>query len=258
MYSYNFLAMLHDYSDKAFKAVILDMDGVITHTASTHARAWKKMFDAFLQRHALATGQEFWPLVIEKDYINYIDGIPRIDGIKNFLKSRGIELPEGAPGDAPDVDSMLKLSNQKNRIFLDLIESEGFDVIHSSIEQIRNWKLEGVKLGVASSSKNAGTILKAANLLPLFDAKIDGTDAEELHLKGKPSPDIFLETAKLLGVQPAQAVLVEDALLGVQAGRAGSFGLVAGLDPDGKNTEALLNNGADIVLESLKELKLTH
>lgn len=231
------------------------MDGVITQTAKVHARAWKQMFDVYLFRRAKTTLQDFQPLE-STDYLEFIDGVPRMEGIKNFLRSRGIDLPEGTPDDARDKETMYWLGMEKNKIFLELIKGEGFEVVGDTIEQVRRWKAAGIKIAVASSSKNATAILEGAKLLHLFDVKIDGNDIVDMKLKGKPAPDMFIRAATDLGVRPAQTVVVEDAQLGVEAGQAGGFGLVVGLDSSENKASALLGHGAHIVVRSLKELKL--
>lgn len=248
--------MLSDYSAKQFRAVILDMDGVITQTTHLHSSAWKQMFDEFLQHYAEHSHLDFEPFNVSTDYYLHVDGVPRMEAIRNFLNARGISLPETAPDGLPGQLSIQALGSRKNELFHQLLELQGLTVIEDTVAQIKYWKSAGLKLAVATSSRNGTTLLSKAGLLPLFDAKVDGVDVVEMHLKGKPAPDIFITAASQLGIAPAQAVVVEDAQLGVEAARAGNFGLVVGLDPDKTRTNALLAHGADIVVQSLKELKL--
>lgn len=232
-----------------FQAVILDLDGVITRTAALHAQAWKRLFDDFL-----AHDETQAPFDIPSDYPEYIDGMPRLDGIRRFLKTRGIELPEGTPDDPPGKETVHGMGNRKNDLFHELLESEGIETFDDAIEQIRAWRRRGIKTAVVSSSRNCVRILETAGIEQLFDAKVDGVDAAELHLTGKPAPDLFLEAARRLGVEPGAAVVVEDALAGVEAGRAGGFGLVAGVARD-EGGEALEAYGADVIVRSVSELE---
>jgi trehalose 6-phosphate phosphatase len=229
-------------------AVIFDLDGVITFTASMHAASWKRMFDEFLKSRSEATGEPFVPFDIDHDYLTYVDGMPRIEGVKSFLASRGIKLPDGTPEDSPGVGTAWALGNRKNEVFTEVLDSEGVEVDEASVSFIRKLLERGVRVAVASSSKNCLPILERAGLVDLFAARVDGVVSEEIGLAGKPNPDIFLEAAKRLGVEPGDSIVVEDAISGVQAGRAGRFGLVIGIDRGGV-ARGLRENGADLILE---------
>jgi alpha,alpha-trehalase len=245
--------MTQHLSADRFDAVLFDLDGVITDTAAVHARAWKTMFDAHLRQRADATGTAFEPFTIEHDYKTYVDGKPRYDGVRSFLLSRGIELPEGTPADPADAETVCGLGNRKNDLVNQLIEDEGVAVYDGSVRLLHQLRDAGVRLAVVSSSKNCVTVLKKAGLLDMFDARVDGVVAAERGLPGKPAPDTFLAAARDLDTTPERAVVVEDAISGVQAGRAGGFGLVVGVDRDG-DPEALRGNGADVVVADLGEL----
>ncbi len=235
------------------EAAIVDLDGVITHTASKHAQAWKETFDLYNQQRKKAGKEGFTPFSIDGDYPKYIDGIPRYDGVKNFLKSRKISLPLGKPGDEPGTETICGLGNLKNQLFLDIISREGVDVFDENVEVVRSWKKGGMKTAIISSSKNCERILKAAGLLDLFEVRVDGVVSLEKNIKGKPEPDIFLEAARALNVTPDHAIVVEDSLAGIEAGKAGNFHLVVGIINKAGKT-ALLEKGADEVVESLDEL----
>ncbi|MEO1402116.1 MAG: trehalose-phosphatase [Cyanobacteria bacterium J06635_1] len=238
-------------------AIILDLDGVITQTACLHAQAWKQMFDEYLLQRAEQTIakplEALSPFSIETDYIRYIDGKPRYDGVQSFLTSRGLTLPYGNPDDAAGEETLCGLGNRKNVLFLKLIQQQGVDVYEDAIAQIRQWRSQGFKTAVVSASRNCEAIMTAAGIRQLFDVKVDGVDAARLHLQGKPAPDTFLQAAKALGVAPQAAVIVEDAIAGVQAGRAGRFGLVVGIARN-DHGEALQTQGADRVIHDLREL----
>lgn len=236
-----------------FDAVIFDLDGVVTRTASVHASAWKQVFDEFLRRRAERSGQRFEPFEIETDYPQHVDGKPRYDGVRDFLASRGITLPEGKPEDAPDRATVCGLGNRKNELYNDLLESGGVEVFEDTVERIRHWRELGFKTAIVSSSKNCAAVLEAAGLTDLFDVRVDGSVAARLGLEGKPAPDIFVKAAELLGVEPARAAVFEDAVSGVEAGRAGGFGWVVGVDRVGAK-EVLLRSGADTVVSDLREL----
>jgi len=240
---------------KTFVAIIFDLDGVVTDTASVHAAAWKRMFDAFLLRHAAREGIPFEPFILEKDYLPYVDGKLRLDGLRSFLASRGIVLPEGGPQDPPDVDTVLSLGKRKQADFLKQIQEQGASVYQSTVDLIHSAKKHGLKTAVISSSKSCAMILDSMHLADLFDARVDGVDSELLGIPGKPAPDIFLEAARQLHVRPERAVVIEDAVSGVQAGRAGGFGLVVGIARGG-GKEALLQGGADIVVADLSEIRI--
>jgi len=239
-----------------FDAVIFDLDGVVTDTASVHAAAWKMMLDDFLSRYAARQGVPFQPFEIETDYRLYVDGKPRLDGLRSFLGSRGIELPEGRPEDPPGAETIHGLGKRKNAGFLKQIQKHGADAYESTVDLIRSIKKHGLKTAVISSSKSCAMILDSVNLSDLFDVRVDGVDAEILGIPGKPAPDIFLEAARQLKVKPERAVVIEDAISGVQAGRAGKFGLVVGIARTGAR-ETLLANGADVAVEDLSEIGIT-
>lgn len=239
--------------ESQYDAVILDLDGVITDTASLHARAWKELFDAFLQQRSEQAGSAFEPFDIEQDYRRYVDGRPRYDGVRSFLASRDITLEEGAPDEPPARETICGLGNRKNERFHDLLRAEGPGVYDDAVEQIRRWRAQGLKIAIVSSSRNCKAVLEAAGLEALFDVRVDGATAQHDNLKGKPAPDYFLDAAKKLGVPPSRAIVVEDAISGVQAGRAGAFGLVVGVDRVGQG-DALGENGADVVVTALTQL----
>lgn len=235
------------------EVLLFDMDGVLTQTAKVHAAAWKQTFDAFLRRHADRTGDEFVAFDQVGDYDAYVDGLPREDGVRSFLKSRGIELPEGSPDDPPDADTVAGVGNDKNRRVLQLIHDHGVEPYAGSVRYVHAARQAGLKRAVVSSSTNTHEVLAAAKLGDLFDAVIDGVTSQREHLHGKPAPDTFIAGARALGAVPAHAVVFEDALAGVAAGRAGSFGYVVGVDRVGQR-EALKAHGADIVVSDLAEL----
>jgi beta-phosphoglucomutase family hydrolase len=240
-------------SRERFDAVLFDLDGVITATAKTHAACWKKTFDEFLKKRADETGEDFQPFDIKSDYEEYVDGKPRNDGVRSFLKSRGIELPEGKPDDPPDRETVAGLGNHKTGLFEQALKEGGVDVYEGSVAWLKQLLRGGMKTAVVSSSTHCQMIIEAAGLSDLFDARVDGKVSEELDLKGKPAPDIFLKAAEMLGALPERAVVVEDAIAGVQAGHKGGFGLVIGVD---RNDEAqvLREHGADVVVKDLQEM----
>lgn len=235
------------------EALLFDMDGVLTQTAKVHAAAWKQTFDAFLRRHADQTGDAFVAFDEVSDYDEYVDGLPREDGVRSFLKSRGIDLPDGSPDDPPDADTVEGIGNDKNRRVLQLIHDHGVEPYEGSVRYVHAAQRAGLRRAVVSSSTNTQDVLAAAKLGDLFDAVIDGVVAHRQHLKGKPAPDTFLAGARALGVDPDRAVVFEDALAGVAAGRAGNFGYVVGVDRVGQR-EALKDHGADVVVADLAEL----
>lgn len=236
-----------------FDAVLFDLDGVITDTAAVHASAWKTLFDDYLRTRAEASGEAFIPFDLETDYREWVDGKPRYEGVKSFLASRGIELPFGDAQDEPGTTTVCALGNIKNRHFNECLRRDGVKIFDTTVTLVRRLKAQGIKVAVVSSSKNTPTILEVAGLTDLFDLRFDGNDAARLGLKGKPTPDTYRKAAELLGVPAERAVVVEDAISGVQAGRAGHFGLVLGVDRHGE-AEALETNGADIVVADLGEL----
>lgn len=234
-------------------AVLFDLDGVLTATARIHARCWKRMFDEYLRARAARRGEPFEPFDTERDYLPYVDGKPRYDGVQSFLASRGIELPWGDPSDTPNRETVCGLGNQKNLLFNEALAEERPEVYAGAVAYVCHLRDRGVKTAVVTASKNATAVLRAAGIEQLFDAQLDGVVAAELGLAGKPAPDTFLEAARRLAVEPGCAAVVEDAVSGVQAGRAGGFGLVIGVDRGG-NAAALAANGADIVVRDVGEL----
>ena len=234
-----------------FDAVIFDLDGVITDTASTHSTAWKQMFDEFLHTQK-APFQEF---THEKDYLPYVDGKPRYQGVNSFLESRGIELSFGDPSDTPEKITVCGLGNRKNELFNKSIQAGNVNVYQGTVDLMHALKDAGVRIGVASSSKNAKVVLETVGLLDLIETRVDGVASAKLGLMGKPQADIFTTACDNLGVNYDRAVIVEDAISGVQAGRNGGFGLVLGVAREG-NAHDLRINGADIVLEDLAEIDI--
>jgi len=240
-------------------ACLFDLDGVLTQTATVHEAAWKQMFDAYLHERAARTGPEApdksepFRAFEEADYDRYVDGKPRFDGVRSFLESRGIQLPEGTHDDPPDAETIGGLGNRKNQLVLALIHSQGVKPYEGSVRYVHAVIEAGLKRAVVSSSTNCRDVLAAAGIADLFDTIVDGHVAEQRHLRGKPAPDTFLEAARELGVAPADAAVFEDALAGVEAGRAGGFGYVVGADRVGQAKE-LLAHGADIVVSDLAEL----
>jgi beta-phosphoglucomutase family hydrolase len=235
---------------KKFDAVLFDLDGVITATASVHAAAWKQMFDEFLTARAESTGTPFVSFEIEGDYKPYVDGRPRYDGVATFLKSRGIDLPRGEPSDDPDQETVCGLGNRKNLMIQEVLATDGVEVFEGSVKLVFWLHQQVIRQAIVSSSKNAEAVLEAAGIKDFFEVRVDGVVAARQKLPGKPRPDTFLEAARLLGVEPVRAVVVEDALAGVKAGVNGSFGLVIGVDREG-DPEALKAAGADIVVDDL-------
>jgi len=243
------------FSLKGIGAVIFDTDGVLTDTARIHAEAWKQLFDEYLGKRADRQGEQFQPFDSALDYQRYVDGKPRHDGVKAFLESRGIRLPYGSPEDKPDQETICGLGNRKNRYFLQRLKRQRVRPYESSVTFIEQLKSRGIRTAAVSASRNAEKVLEAAGIRGLFDDKIDGADSARLRLKGKPDPAIFLEAARRLGVKPQEAVIVEDSLAGVEAGRRGEFRLVIGVDRAGQGEE-LRKRGADIVVRDLSELKI--
>jgi alpha,alpha-trehalase len=236
-----------------YDAVIFDLDGVVTKTARVHAAAWKRLFDEYLKKHASSRGEDLRPFDRNEDYRRYVDGKPRYDGVSSFLKSRGIDLPYGTPEDDPGKETVCGLGNRKNRLFHELLEQEGVEPYDSTIQLIQALKSKGFKAAIVSSSKNCAAVLKAAGIEDLFDTRVDGIDADKLNLEGKPAPDIFLEAANRLEVDPERAIVVEDAVAGVQAGRRGHFGCVIGVDRT-NHVDRLKQEGAHIVVSDLSEI----
>ena len=235
------------------KACLFDMDGVVTQTAVVHAAAWKEMFDEFLRARAKSTGTEFVPFDAHAEYDAYVDGKPRLDGTRSFLESRGIELPEGKADDPPGTPTIYGLSNRKNDLVLAKLAQGGVQVYEGTVTYIRSVREKGIATAIVSSSANTKQILDSAGLADLFDVRVDGLIATERGLRGKPAPDTFLAAATELHLTASQAAVFEDALAGVEAGRAGHFALVVGVDRVGQ-ADGLRKHGADIVVKDLSEL----
>jgi beta-phosphoglucomutase family hydrolase len=235
------------------RACLFDLDGVITKTAAVHARAWKEMFDAYLRERSEQTGEPFVEFDPRTDYDRYVDGKKRADGTRSFLASRGIELPEGEPDDDPGAATINGLGNRKNEIMLRRVREDGVEVYDGSVRYLHAVRAAGVRTAVVSSSANTVEVLAVTGLTDLFDARVDGLVARERGLPGKPAPDTFLAGAEELGVEAGESVVFEDALAGVEAGRAGRFALVVGVDRVGQ-ADALREHGADVVVQDLAEL----
>jgi beta-phosphoglucomutase family hydrolase len=234
------------------RAGLFDLDGVLTRTATVHAAAWTEMFDDFLRRRAEETGEPFMPFDRHADYERFVDGRKRTDGVRSFLASRGISLPEGAPDDPPAAATIHGLGNRKNELVLAKL-SAGVEVYPGSVRYVEAMRDAGLDRAVVSSSANTQAVLRVTGLTGLFEVVVDGVVAEREGLAGKPAPDMFLFAARALGVAPAEAAVFEDALAGVEAGRAGGFGFVVGVDRTGQ-AEELLRHGADIVVADLADL----
>jgi alpha,alpha-trehalase len=236
-----------------FDGVLFDMDGVLTSTARLHAEAWKVTFDALLLRRARARGEAFRPFRLPEDYLRHVDGRARADGVRAFLHSRGIDLPEGESADAPDLGTVHGLATRKNDTFEEILAREGAEPFADALALLRALRERGLKAAVVSASRNAPRVLAAAGLEGRFDARVDGNEAARLRLSGKPSPDTFLEAARRLGAPPARLAVLEDAEAGVRAGRSGGFGLIVGVRREGP-TESLEAAGADVVVRDLRAL----
>ena len=232
---------------------LFDLDGVLTQTAKVHASAWQEMFDAYLRDRAAQTGEDFAAFDAVRDYDEFVDGKPRSDGVRSFLSSRGIELPEGSPDDRPGTGTINGLGNRKNEIVLKMMRENGVEPYDGSVRYVEAAREAGLRRSVVSSSANCRDVLGAAGIADLFDQIIDGHVAEREHLRGKPAPDTYLAGARASGVEPECAAVFEDALAGVEAGRAGKFAIVVGVDRVGQ-ADALKAHGADIVVSDLAEL----
>jgi len=257
-----------------YDAVIFDLDGVVTQTAAVHAAAWKHLFDAYLAERAAREGTGSggstagWagadvadagplrPFDLDADYARYVDGKPRYDGVRDFLASRGIELPWGDPSDPPGKETVCGLGNRKNDYFNAEVREHGVKTYPSTVELIHHLRDAGIKVGLMSSSKNTAMVLDVTGITDLFEVRVDGVVAAEVGLPGKPDPAMYLETARRLGVDAARSVVVEDALSGVEAGHRGGFGLVIGVDRLGQ-AAALAGAGADVVVDDLAEVSVT-
>jgi beta-phosphoglucomutase family hydrolase len=235
------------------RACLFDLDGVLTKTATVHAAAWKQMFDDYLRQRAQRTEEPFVAFDTDSDYGEYVDGKPRYDGVRAFLASRGIELPEGEEDDPLTAETVHGLGNRKNELVLKMIREDGVEAYPGSVRYLEAVRDAGLKRAVVSSSTNCRDVLVAAGIEQLFEARIDGVVAEREHLKGKPAPDTYLAGARALGAGPEEAAVFEDALAGVEAGRAGKFACVVGVDRV-DHADALREHGATIVVEDLAEL----
>jgi beta-phosphoglucomutase family hydrolase len=262
--------------------VIFDLDGVVTQTAVVHAAAWKRLFDGYLAQRAARAGEgagradappagssradspagssssddPLRPFDAGADYQRYVDGKPRYDGVRDFLASRGIQLPSGDPSDPPDAETVCGLGNRKNDLFNAEVRERGVKTYPSTVELIHHLHDAGIRVGLMSSSKNTAMVLDATGITDLFEVRVDGVVADEVGLPGKPDPAMYLEAARRLGVDAARSVVVEDALAGVEAGRRGGFGLVIGVDRVG-HAKALSEHGADVVVDDLAEVDVT-
>ncbi|WP_448571728.1 HAD family hydrolase [Trichothermofontia sp.] len=236
-----------------FDAVLFDLDGVITPTANLHALSWQRMFDPFLEARSRATGEPWQPLDIDQDYKRYLDGRIRYEAVAALLASRQISLPYGASDDAPGHDTICALGNLKDKLFDGILQSEDLQAYPGSIALIEYCRTQGFQIAVVSSSRNCEQVLRRIGLIDWFPVRIDGIVAEQLNLPGKPAPDTYIKAAAQLGIAPQRAVVIEDAIAGVQAGRAGEFGLVVGVDRHG-DPDRLWQQGADCVVQDLADL----
>lgn len=247
------MAEPHKITAERFDAVLFDLDGVLTRTAELHATAWQAMFDGYLTARAAREGVEPEPFHAPADYDQHLDGKPRYDGVRDFLASRGIELPEGSSDDPPDAETVRGLGNRKQQRFEELLQTAGVKVYDGSITLLHAVRTAGIRTAVVSSSKNCLQVITAAGIADQFDVRVDGHAVEEGGLRGKPAPDTYLHAAKQLDATPERAVVCEDALSGVESGRNGAFGLVVGVDRAGQ-AAALREHGADVVVTDLAVL----
>jgi beta-phosphoglucomutase family hydrolase len=236
-----------------YDAILFDLDGVITNTANLHAKCWKQMFDEYLQKRASERGEAFRPFDLAADYQLYVDGKPRFDGVRDFLRSRGIQLPEGNLDDPGGVETVHGLGNRKDHMVNRVIAEVGVEAYTGTVQFIHQVRRDGFKIAVVTSSQHCDAVLRAAKLDEIFEVRVDGNVVENQRLAGKPAPDTFLAAARLLGVEPKRTVVIEDALSGVEAGSNGNFGLVIGVARKG-NAEELTRHGAHLVVEDLGEL----
>lgn len=243
----------YSVTNNDFDAVLFDLDGVLTATAKVHAVSWKRMFDEFLYQRSKDKNDSFVPFEIDTDYKHYVDGKPRLEGVRSFLKVRGIELAEGSPDEASEADTVYGLGKRKDEIFHSILKNDGVEVYESSVAWVDYLRSQEIKIAVVSSSRNCQAVLKSADITDLFDARVDGKVAASLGIAGKPAPDTYLKAAQMLNVEPKRCVVVEDAISGVQAGKAGGFGLVIGVNRN-DDADALLNNGADLIVTDLGEM----
>lgn len=240
----------HQSNTNKIQAIIFDLDGVLTQTRKTHKKAWKEMFDSFFKKHHPDQSS-----MAEDDYQEYIDGKPRYQGVKSFLMARKIELPFGFPEDKPGFDTVCALGNIKNKLFNEILKEEGVEIYEDALEKLKDWRKQGIKTAIVSSSKNCKKIVEVAGIEDLFDTRVDGLVLEEIGLKGKPDPDIFTEAARRLDARPENSIVFEDATSGVKAAQRGYFGLVVGVSRF-DNKDALKENGADITIDNFNELDL--
>jgi beta-phosphoglucomutase family hydrolase len=245
----------HSVSPDEYEAWLFDLDGVITDTAKVHAAAWKATFDEYLKEVSEREEKPFEPFEIDPDYYRYVDGKPRYAGVDSFLRSRGIIVAWGDPSDPPSRETVCGIGNRKNALFNEVLGLRGVEVFETSVALIQELRTKGRCVAVVTSSKNSDAVLQAAGLQNLFDVRVDGNVAAAKKLAGKPSSDTYEEATRMLGTLPEQAVVIEDAISGVQAGRTGGFGLVIGVARS-DDPEVLLQNGADIVVRDLAELGL--
>jgi len=243
----------HAITRDQYDAVLFDLDGVITNTASLHAACWKHAFDEYLLARATQRNETFRPFDLITDYALYVDGKPRYDGVRDFLASRGVHLPEGDLDDPPQAETVGGIGNRKNDLLNDVIRHAGVEPYEGSVRLIRQLHHDGFKIAVVTSSENCDIVLKSVGLDDVFEVRVDGNVIHEQHLRGKPAPDTFLTAATQLGVEPARAVVIEDAISGVQAGSKGNFGLVIGVARRG-NADELQRHGAHVVVNDLSEL----
>ncbi|MBJ7470383.1 MAG: beta-phosphoglucomutase family hydrolase [Solirubrobacteraceae bacterium] len=234
-------------------ALLFDLDGVLTKTAEVHAAAWKEMFDEVLTAHAGQDGVDSRPFDEVGDYLSYVDGKPRYNGVRDFFASRGLSFPEGEPGDDGTVETVIGLGNRKNDAVQRIIETDGVEPYEGSVRYLEAVRAAGIPTAVVSSSANAEAVLRAAGLEHFIDERVDGAVAAAEGIKGKPAPDMFLEAARRLGATPDTAVVFEDALSGVRSGAAGKFVVVVGVDRGG-HAEALRDAGATVVVDDLADL----
>lgn len=236
------------------EAMVFDLDGVITFTARVHAAAWKRLFDEFLRERSLRLHEPFREFTIEGDYLAYVDGKPRYDGVASFLASRGISIPYGSPSDPPTAQTICGLGNRKDSLFNEKVRAEGVDVDHDAVRFVRELRSRDIRIGLASSSRNAVPIIERVGIRNLFDEVVDGVVSEHLHLRGKPAPDIFLKCLSQLrpGADPHYSGIAEDAISGVAAGHTGGFGLVLGVDREKKGE--LAKNGANWVISDFHQI----
>jgi len=240
-------------SPQSFDAVIFDLDGVVTKTARVHSAAWKRLFDEFLQENSRRDGTPFVAFDEREDYLRYVDGKPRYDGVQSFLESRGIHLDRGSPEDGPERSTVCGLGNRKNALFRAELAARGVEPYETTLAFIRTLRARRFRTAIISSSRNCAAVLQAAGATGLFDVAVDGVESARIGIAGKPAPDIFLEAARRLGVDPARAVAVEDAISGVQAAQAGGFGCVIGVNRRG-DPARLARNGATVVVSDLAEV----